>query len=248
MHARSILRRKILVSIQWQWFTHCDFCSGKGQHLVHCNWMQQLATEEVYYWAAACSLQLDAAWWPPFSVDQDPPYLQSKHTLYNVQSWQKYSIDKNTGGKDKDKDMTNFLWWSGQVYKALATHSSVHLSCALCNVILDQKQGRRQTEQKEESAAIAATQLSNDDTLEQVLAVCLPLMCHHFRIILGGVLQPANWVPLQQDCSLLESRWHILLISFECGKSVLFFVLLSHAASDTGASNVLASYFSLHSN
>ena len=70
-------------------------------------------------------------------------------------------------------------------------------------MILDQKQGRRQTEQKEESAAIAATQLSNDDTLEQVLAVCLPLMCHHFHIILGGVLQQANCVPLQQDSSLL---------------------------------------------
>ena len=70
-------------------------------------------------------------------------------------------------------------------------------------MILDQKQGRRQTEQKEESAAIAATQLSNDDTLEQVLAVCLPLMCHRFHIILGGVLQQANCVPLQQDSSLL---------------------------------------------
>ena len=69
---------------------------------------------------------------------------------------------------------------------------------------LDQKQGERQTaEKKVESAAIAATQLSNDDTLEQVLAVCLPLMCHHFHIILGGVFQLANCVPLQQDSSLL---------------------------------------------
>ena len=54
---------------------------------------------------------------------------------------------------------------------------------------------------KSKQSKKSATRLSNDDTLEQVLAVCLPLMCHHFHIILGVV---ANCVPLQQDSSLLE--------------------------------------------
>ena len=69
-----------------------------------------------------------------------------------------------------------------------------------------------------ESAAIAATQLSNDDTLEQVLAVCLPLMCHHFHIILGGVFQLANCVPLQQDSSLLVRLYPPTTIPFVCRK------------------------------